>query len=209
MADPNAVAAAFITHFNTIFDSADRTQLAPLYVRPLLPRAHPIPSDLACGRLRSKRHPCCRMKAPCCRGRPQLSTTTPTRYGGSHQTYLPIAADCVAPSRTAGVRVWNLALPDADGGDHHRCAAAAAVGWPRVLCYGQHHRALPRPQWTWAQPHAADDDCASCCCCACRLRARSTSRSTATYFICFQSTAATGCRTRCSGYTSGRQSAMA
>jgi hypothetical protein len=31
MADPNAVASAFITHFNSLFDSADRTQLAPLY----------------------------------------------------------------------------------------------------------------------------------------------------------------------------------
>ena len=41
MADPTAVASAFITHFNTIFDSADRTQLAPLYVRGPL-RSQPL-----------------------------------------------------------------------------------------------------------------------------------------------------------------------
>ena len=33
MADPVAVAQAFVQHFNSLFDSADRTALAPLYVR--------------------------------------------------------------------------------------------------------------------------------------------------------------------------------
>ena len=32
MADPVAVANAFVTHYNSLFDSADRTALAPLYV---------------------------------------------------------------------------------------------------------------------------------------------------------------------------------
>ena len=36
MADPVAVAQAFVQHFNSLFDSADRTALAPLYVRSLL-----------------------------------------------------------------------------------------------------------------------------------------------------------------------------
>eukprot|EP01043_Picozoa_sp_COSAG02_P090462 COSAG02_NODE_27310_length_612_cov_1.292398_1_plen_65_part_00 len=32
MADPVAVANAFVTHYNSLFDGADRTALAPLYV---------------------------------------------------------------------------------------------------------------------------------------------------------------------------------
>ena len=32
MADPIAVANAFVTHYNSLFDSPDRTSLAPLYV---------------------------------------------------------------------------------------------------------------------------------------------------------------------------------
>ena len=39
MADPVAVAQAFVQHFNSLFDSADRTALAPLYVRRLPPPA--------------------------------------------------------------------------------------------------------------------------------------------------------------------------
>lgn len=32
-ADPVAVGNAFVTHYNSLFDSPDRTSLAPLYVR--------------------------------------------------------------------------------------------------------------------------------------------------------------------------------
>jgi len=35
MADPVAVGNAFVTHYNSMFDSPDRTALAPLYVRAL------------------------------------------------------------------------------------------------------------------------------------------------------------------------------
>ena len=46
MADPVAVAQAFVQHFNSLFDSADRTALAPLYVR--LPPPAPAPALCLC-----------------------------------------------------------------------------------------------------------------------------------------------------------------
>lgn len=42
MADPIAVANAFVTHYNSLFDSPDRTSLAPLYVS----HRSPAPSRL-------------------------------------------------------------------------------------------------------------------------------------------------------------------